>query len=593
MIEPRIYRAAFVPALVATVLAAFSLEARPRPLAQGLAADVLFDGNIAAAQARAIASDAPDRRPGRPGDLATANRVAASLVGRGFSVERVRFTRDDRQLVNVIGRRPGKSRRQVVVVAGRDAGAVPDVPGSASDTAALLELARVFEGRPSSKTLVLASVDGSTLGEAGASELADRLGDPGLVDGVLVMSDLGAKRRKGGALVSWSSGHERAGIGLQRTAAESLREELNEPAGSTGVSGQLARLAFPIGIGAQGVFLDKGFDSVRISGSGELPPEGSGPSSALDPDRLGGLGRTTLRTVTALDQGPTPKRGPGTYVIAVSQVLPGWVLAALSLGFLIPVVVASVDAFARARRRRVAVSPWLRWLAASALPFVAGLALAELLSLLEATPAHQGAAVAPDLNPLDGPALAVLGGVAAAVALAFWILRRAVVATDRQLADPSAPGAACAAALVMAGASLVLWFVNPFAALVVVPAAHLWMLATLSDPRPPPRGRMLLIAGGLLPPLLVVLYYLVRLSIDPLSGAWYLVLLVTGGGVGVVLSLIACVMLGVLAAVVSISRAAGEEPAEASPHDRPGRVYGPGSYAGPGSLGGTESALRR
>jgi hypothetical protein len=593
MIEPRIYRAAFIPALLATVLAAFSLEARPGPLAQGLAADVLFDGNIAAASARAIADRAPDRRPGHRGDLATAGRVAASLAGRGFSVEREHFTRDDRQLENVVGRRPGKSQRQVVVVAARDAASVPDVPGSAGDTAALLELARVFEGRPSQKTLVLASVDGSTMGEAGASELADRLGDPGLVDAVLVMSDLGAKRRKGGALVSWSNGDRRAGIALQRTAAESLREELNEPAGSTSVSGQLARLAFPIGIGAQGVFLDRGYDSVRISGSGELPPEGSGPASALDPDRLGGLGRTTLRTVTALDQGPTPAHGPGSYVIAVSQVLPGWVIAALALGFLIPVLVASVDAFARARRRRLAISPWLRWLAAAALPFVVGLALAELLSLLEATPAHAGAPVAPDLFPLDGRALGVLGGLTATVALVFWVLRRAVVATDGRLRDASAPAAACATALVVAGASLILWFVNPFAALVMVPAAHLWMLATLADPLPPPRARLVLIAGGLLPPLLVALYYLVRLSVDPLSGAWYLLLLVTGHGVGLVTSLVACVMLGALAAVISISRSARQEPSQERPQGRAGPVYGPGSYAGPGSLGGTESALRR
>jgi hypothetical protein len=179
------------------------------------------------------------------------------------------------------------------------------------------------------------------------------------------------------------------------------------------------------------------------------------------------------------------------------------------------------------------------------------------------------------------------------VAATFWLLRRAAVATDRRLRDASAPGAACATALVMGGAALVLWFVNPYAALVMAPAAHLWMLATLSDPRPPPRARLLLIAGGLLPPLLVALYYLVRLSIDPLSGAWYLLLLVTGGGAGLVTSLIACVMLGVLAAVVSISRAAGEEPSEVRPDAGRGQVYGPGSYAGPGSLGGTESALRR
>jgi hypothetical protein len=145
----------------------------------------------------------------------------------------------------------------------------------------------------------------------------------------------------------------------------------------------------------------------------------------------------------------------------------------------------------------------------------------------------------------------------------------------------------------VAGASLLLWFVNPFAALVLVPAAHLWMLATLSDPLPPPRARFLLIGGGLLPPLLVALYYLVGLSIDPLSGAWYLLLLVTGNGVGLVTSLLACVLLGALVAVVSISRAAREQPPAEKPADGRKPVYGPGAYAGPGSLGGTESALRR
>ena len=41
MIEPRIYRAAFVPALFAFMLAMFSLGGRPAPLPQSGAADVL------------------------------------------------------------------------------------------------------------------------------------------------------------------------------------------------------------------------------------------------------------------------------------------------------------------------------------------------------------------------------------------------------------------------------------------------------------------------------------------------------------------------------------------------------------------------
>jgi hypothetical protein len=55
VIEPRVYRAAFLPALVATVVVMFSLESRPPPLPQGLAADVLFDGNLAAQAAQGIA----------------------------------------------------------------------------------------------------------------------------------------------------------------------------------------------------------------------------------------------------------------------------------------------------------------------------------------------------------------------------------------------------------------------------------------------------------------------------------------------------------------------------------------------------------
>ena len=60
MIEPRVYRAAFVPALLVLVLTMFSLQSRPGPLAQGLAADVLFDGRLAAVSAATIAEDEPD-----------------------------------------------------------------------------------------------------------------------------------------------------------------------------------------------------------------------------------------------------------------------------------------------------------------------------------------------------------------------------------------------------------------------------------------------------------------------------------------------------------------------------------------------------
>jgi len=587
VIEPRVYRAAFVPALLALVLMMFSLESRPRPLAQGLPADVLFDGALAAESATRIAAGAPDRRAGRPGNRETAALVAAGLAGSGFRAQRDAFAHAGRPLENVVGRRAGRSRRQIVVIAARDSRRVPDVSASAADTAALVELARTFEGRPTRKTLVLASVDGSALGEVGAERLAGRLGERELVDAVLVMSNLGAGERRGPLILPWSNDTTRAGIGLQRTVADSIRQEIDQPVGSTGVAGQLARLAFPLGIGSQGVLLARGFDAVRISGSGELPPS----DDQLDRDRLGGLGRATLRAVTAVDQGGRPARGPENYVTAVSQAMPGWVLILLSLALLLPALITSVDAFARARRRRVPVGPWMRWVAAWVGPFLAALAMAEVLALAGATPDPPPNPVAPSINPLDGPAIGVLFGVAAAGALAFFAARALARRGSPELADPGEPGAACAAALVTSVTVLLLWIVNPYTALIAVPAAHLWMLATVADPRPSRRARAVMIGLGLLPILLVVMYHLIALRMDPLTGAWYVLLLVTGHGIDLVEALIGCLLLGALGATISTSRAQ-PEPAAPEREDGP-RVYGPGAYAGPGSLGGTESALRR
>ena len=55
----------------------------------------------------------------------------------------------------------------------------------------------MFEGGPRSKTLVLASVDGSELGEVGATRAVAELPTPDLVDAVIVISDLGAHTSDG------------------------------------------------------------------------------------------------------------------------------------------------------------------------------------------------------------------------------------------------------------------------------------------------------------------------------------------------------------------------------------------------------------
>jgi hypothetical protein len=160
--------------------------------------------------------------------------------------------------------------------------------------------------------------------------------------------------------------------------------------------------------------------------------------------------------------------------------------------------------------------------------------------------------VPPDLLPLDGAALGVLAGVVVAMVLALLLARFLAARPDPELRRPEGPGAAVALALVAAAAALVLWLANPYAGLLAVPAAHLWLLVLLTGVRPKRRVRAMLLALGALPALLVTVYYMAALAIDPLSAAWYLLLLVTGHTVGLLTALVGCVMLGALCGSIEL-----------------------------------------
>jgi hypothetical protein len=597
VIEPRLYRAAFLPALLALIVAAFSLEDRPSPLPQALAADVLFQGRTATTAAKHIAVAYPDRRPGSAGDRAEGRQLAKTFAARGFSTVIDHFSDGDgRPLDNVIGRRAGASRHQIVVVAPRDSASVPDATGSASDTAALAEIARVLQGTPSHKTITLASVDGTTLGQLGIHRLLAKLPDRNLVEAVIVMSDLGSSGPRVPPIQAWSNDSQRAGVGLERTAATSESEELGREPHSSAAPGQMIRLAFPVGVGAQGPLLAAGLDAVRISGSGELPPaRDKTGSDSVSPDRLGSLGRSVLRTVFAIDESSTaPERGPTSYVTVANKLLPEWAIALVGMSLILPALVASIDGFARARRRREPVGRFARWVLAGVLALVAGLVLAKLMVVVGAVADPPDSPVAPALRPLHGGDVVAMGVVAAVVVAAWLAGRRIAIGSVKRRLDLAAPGAGCAVALALSCATLAIWFINPYAALMLVPALHLWLLAAMA--RIPDRGPLpiALVVVGLLPLAVVVLYYMSRLSLNPLEALWYLFLLVTSGSVGVAAALFACVYVGTFACLVSILVARARRPPAARVEEpkRPA-VFGPGGYAGPGSLGGTESALRR
>ena len=601
MLEPRIYRAALIPALVAVVVTMFSLESRPPPVPQELAADVLFEGRLASGALRQLVSRHPDRRPGRPGDAASAAIVRDALAERGFETRVDSFEADGLRLSNVLARRTGSSRRQIVVMAGRDPAdgrAVPDATGSAADTAALLEIARVLEGRASRKTLVLASVDGTSLG-AGASRFVETIEDRDQIDAVLLLSNLGARTARGPLLVGWSNDPRRGSLGLGATAMTSLGQEMGTLPKEEGAVGQLVRLALPLGIGPQGSLLAEGIEAIRFSGSGELPPPTSQTSAGeIDPERMGDLGRAVLRTLAALDAGPTPEHGPKAYVQVARQVIPGWALSLLGLTLILPPLVTAADAASRAHRRREALGAWTAWVLAGAAPFAAGLIVAHLSVLAGLAPDAPEAPAAPESFPFGAGPAAVLAACLGSIAAA-WVVGRPRLARplsrlagwrDGASTDAASPGAAVATALVLSVAALAVWAANPFAGLLMAPLVNLWLLALLagSGDRAAP-GALLLGAGAVVPAAALALY-LFRLSLDPLEGAWYLLLLVTGGHVDLISVLLACVVLGVLGSAISVLLARARRPAPAAP-SRP-RIRGPGTYIGPGSLGGTTSARR-
>ena len=184
---------------------------------------------------------------------------------------------------------------------------------------------------------------------------------------------------------------------------------------------------------------------------------------------------------------------------------------------------------------------------------------------------------------------------AAIIVFGLVWLRRGIAALTglpvRAKADePHGPGAAAAVLLLLCGVTLVLWLSNPFAALLLTPALHLWMWIVVPDVRLPAPATLVLLLAGLALPALVLVEYATTLGLGPLPAAWSWALLLAGGNIGLVSALELSVFLGCVVSVIAIAlRATGAD----RPEPQPVTIRGPVTYAGPGSLGGTKSALHR
>src|SRR3954452_471788 len=92
MLDPRIYRAALVPVLLAAIVCAFSLQDQPGPTTTTLAPDA-FSGSRAERQLSVLVRADPVRRAGDAGDAALGRRIAGALraLAPAYEVSAARF----------------------------------------------------------------------------------------------------------------------------------------------------------------------------------------------------------------------------------------------------------------------------------------------------------------------------------------------------------------------------------------------------------------------------------------------------------------------------------------------------------------------
>lgn len=589
MFDPRIYRAAFLPAVAAFVVLMFSLAPVPGGLEQPIALPT-FDGNSAARTARSIAESAPERQPGSEGDRAIADLVEerfGEIEGGNVTTDDFdsSFRGDDVSLRNVLLTLPGASEHTVLVVAGRDSADGPGTASSAAATAILLGLADDLADSRRDRTVVLASTDGDSEGGRGVRELISALPDPEAVEASIVISQPGVRDPAPPFVIASNNSVGSVSAQLIETArsitanAFGLRQETEGP-----WSG-LARLAVPLGLGEQAILQGEGIESVALSSAGERRlPASEDTAENVSNSTLEASGVSALTLILSLDDAERPLiDDPGTYIRLGDNLIPGWTLSLLAIALLAPALLAAGDTWARELRNDWRTRRSVFWALERGLLPLGALFLVYVLGLTGLIP--------DPAFPFD-PARYEAGAEAPVVAVAIAAVVGLIALLVRPLRTPLdlEPHTLAAAGGVMTGVSILgIWMLNPFLALLLAPAAHVWLLAARAA-GPAPRGVIGAVALLALVPSAIA-FATVASQLD-LGGSapWHLVLLIVNGQIGFLLSVLWCLMIGGLIACFA---AAGARSAALGADTPRQRVTGTGGHAGPGALGSIPSSLPR
>jgi len=542
-VSTRIYRAAWLAVAVPLLVAAFSVG-RPDPLPDPRLRP-FFDATTARQFTAELTTRFPDRSPGSQGSRDAADWVEAQLREYRFAVERQTFSAEipglgTEELVNLVAVAPSSTRtgvqspRAIVVTAHRDnLGLSPGADDNASGTGALLELARDLGNATLAHPFVLVSTDGGAYGSLGAERFAAGSPYEGRIAAVVDLDSVGGREPPRIEFVGDTP--RVSSPTFLATVDAAVRRQVGSDPRRPGAVAQIVDLAFPFSLRGQAPFVSRGVPAVTITTGGARPrtPDGD-VLAALDEERLGELGRASQALLGSLDQAAEVTRGTQSHVYFGTRTLYGWTLQFVLVAALLPFLAATVDLFARCRRRRIALWPALRsylsrlgvwlWLGAAFALFVA-------FGLL---PSGAGRPIAPDTTVAGDWPVATLGALAGLSAL-VWLVVRTRLAPTRSIARPEELGGHLAAMLVLAVVALVVAAVNPYSLLFVLPSLHAWLwLPQVSD-----RGRLPQVgvyALGFAGPLLLFASFALRYDMG-LDAAWYLTALVAVGYVPVPLVL--------------------------------------------------------
>jgi hypothetical protein len=409
-------------------------------------------------------------------------------------------------------------------------GTGPGANDNASGTAALIELARSYAtprgvggGAPAPRvspahTLVFLSTDGGAFGGLGARHFVR---ESSFRNSVVAVVNLDAIAGAEPPRIEIAGDTPRSPTAtLVATAAARIEKESGRVPTRPSALRQLVDLGYPFSLYEQAPFVGRRIPAVTLTTGGDRPPPSFGDTSArLDMVRLAELGRAAQDVVASLDQGLELAQGTSSYVYLGSRIVRGWAIKFVLIAMLLPFLAASVDLFARCRRRRIPLAPALRSYRSRLGFWLWSGAVFGFFAIVGVWPRGAAAPPSPESAAAgDWPVLGLIGlGV---LMVAGWLVARDRLLPRRPATAEEELAGHTAALLVLGVLALLVVATNPFALVFVLPSLHAWLWLPQVRERPA-WTRGLVLAAGFLGPLLLVWSFAGRYGLG-FDAAWYL-----------------------------------------------------------------------